>query len=63
MICHWVQKLLGYHCNIVHRSNNMMVDVDALTRRFRRIFSHHISIASLLISRNQTKHPCAYAAT
>ena len=34
MIGRWAQELLGYHFTVVHRSNRMMVDVDALSRRY-----------------------------
>ena len=34
MVCRWAQEILGYHFTIVHLSNNIMVDVDALTWRF-----------------------------
>ena len=63
MVCCWAQEPLVYHLIIVRRSNNMMVDVDDLTRQFGHLISDHISIASLLISRDRAKHPPAYAAT
>ena len=34
MIGYWAQELLGYHFTVVHRSSRMMVDVDALSRRY-----------------------------
>ena len=40
-----------------------MVDADSLYRRFGHLISHHIDIAALLSSREQSKRPCAYAAT
>ena len=63
MVCCWEQELLGYHLTIVQKINNMMVEIDNLTRRFGHFISHHISIAALLRSYEMTNHPCAYAAT
>ena len=63
MVCLWDQELLGYHFTIVHRSNKMMVNVYALTRRFGHLISHHIAIASLLSSRDHAKSNRAYDAT
>ena len=63
MVCHWVQELLGYHFTIVHRSKNIIADVDALTWRFGHIISHHISIADLLSSRDRARRSRTYAAT
>ena len=40
-----------------------MVDLDALNRRFGHLISRHIAIAAILSSRDQGKHPRAYAAT
>ena len=37
--------------------------VDALTRNFGNLVSHHISIAELLSSCDRAKRPCAYADT
>ena len=51
----------GCHFIIVSISNKMMVNVDALTHNCGHLISHHISTAALLSSRNQSKHPCAYA--
>ena len=63
MVCRWEQELLGYHFTIVHISNNMMVDVDALTWRFGHLISHNIAIADLLSSRERAKRPHVYATT
>ena len=57
------QELLGYHVTIVHISNKMMVDIDALTWLFVHLISRHIYIAALLSSRDCPKRPRACAAT
>ena len=61
--CCWAQELLVYHFTIVHISNKMMVYIDAITRLFGYLISNHIAISALSSSRNQSKRPCAYAAT
>ena len=48
MVCRWAQEFLGYHFSIVHRSNNILADVDALTRRFGTLTDHHCLISSIL---------------
>ena len=63
MVCRWAQEHLGYLFTIVHRSNRIMVDVDAITWCLGHIISRHIAIADLLISYDRAKCPCAYAAT
>ena len=62
MVCRWEQEILGHHFTIVHISNNMIVDIYAITQRFWHLISHHIDIDALLISHNCAKHPCAYDA-
>ena len=49
MICHWDQKILGYHFSIVQRSNKIMTDVNALTI-FRKFISQYWIITSILYS-------------
>ena len=51
MVCCWAKERFGYHFTIVHRSNKMTVNADALTGRFGHIISHNIAISDLLISR------------
>ena len=63
MVFFWAQELLGYHFTIIHRSNKMMVNVDALTRSFGHLLSHHIAIADLLRSRDHAKSNRAYETT
>ena len=41
MILRWSQELLGYNFTIVHRPSQMMVDVDALTRRYDSAIAQH----------------------
>ena len=47
MICRWAQELLGYNFTCIHRSARMMVDVDALTRRFGSLITTHCVIAHI----------------
>ena len=37
MIFRWTQELLGYHFLIMHQSNKIMTDVNALTRIFGKL--------------------------
>ena len=48
MICQWAQELLGCQFSVIHRHNQMMVDVDALTRRFGKLIATHCCIAHVL---------------
>ena len=63
MVCRWAQEILSCNFTIVHRSNKIMFDVDPLTRHSGHFISHHISISSLLISRDLSKRPRAHATT
>ena len=63
MVCRWEQELLVYNFTIANRSNKMMVDLDALTRRFGNLISNHISTNALLSSHDRYKRPHTYAAT
>ena len=38
MVHIWAQELLRYNLTVIHRSEKMMGDVDAITRRFGEIF-------------------------
>ena len=60
MIGRWAQELLGYHFTVVHRSNRMMVDVDALSRRYGPLIATHCSIAGVLHVRDIERRPEAY---
>ena len=60
MVQRWAQELLGYHFTVLHRPQSMMVDVDALTRRFGPLIAHHCFIASYLHHRDRTLRPTAY---
>ena len=48
MIGRWAQELLGYHFTVVHRSNRMMVDVDALSRRVGPLIATHCIVGNIL---------------
>ena len=60
-VCRWSQELLGYHFDIVHRHNRMMVDVDSLTRRYGKIVAQHMAIAYALRQSDETARPQAYS--
>ena len=62
MICRWSQELLGYDFVVIHRNNRMMVDVDALTRRFGKLVAKHMMIAAYLTDKDKTARPKAYEA-
>ena len=47
-VCRWDQELLGYHVSILHQSERMMRDVDAISRRFGLIISSYTRNASVL---------------
>ena len=50
MVHRWAQELLGYDFTILHRPAKMMVDVDALTRRFGPSIAQHLLISSIFFS-------------
>ena len=60
MIYRWTQELIGYHFTVLHRSNNMMRDVDALTRRFSSLIIQHIHTSNILQHMDVTTHPRVY---
>ena len=60
MVCLWAQELLGCHFSILHRSNKMMADVDAITRRLGPLISQHCMIASILHNTDKIKILDAY---
>ena len=57
MIYRWTQELIGYHFTVLHRSNNMMRDVDALTRRFGSLIIQHIHTSNILQHMDVTTRP------
>ena len=63
IVCRLAQEPLSYNFTIVHRSNRIMVYVDAVTFNFVHTISHHIYITALLISHNRATRPRAYDAT
>ena len=60
MVCRWAQELLSYHFTVVHRSNRMMIDVDALTRWYGSLITTHCVVASILHLRDRNHRPTAY---
>ena len=59
-ICRWAQELLGYQFTVVHRTYKMMMDVDALSRRFGPLITQHCPIAYILHSADVSNRPDAY---
>ena len=59
-ICRWAQELFGYQFTIVHRSYKMMMDIDALSRRFGPLIVLHCSIANILLGVDIKNRPGAY---
>ena len=60
MISRWAQELLGYHYSVLHRSACMMIDVDALKRRFGNLTAQYIQVSSLLSLYDRQQLPNAY---
>ena len=60
MVCRLSQELLGYHFSIMHQSNKMMIDIEALTRRFGKLISQYCIIASILYSTDKQRRSKEY---
>ena len=60
MVQIWAQELLGYYFTVIHQSENMMGDVNALTRRFREKLSVYLCVAKILRDKDELKHPYYY---
>ena len=60
MIYCWDQELLGYHYLIVHQSNKMLKDFNALNRRFGKLISKYCIMASILYSTDKQQRLDAY---
>ena len=60
MIQRWAQELLGYHFSVIHRPARMMVDVDALSRRYGKPIATHIAVACIFRARDKHQRPSAY---
>ena len=59
-VARWAQEMLGYNFVIVHRSNKMMIDVDALNRIYGKRISLYIAFTSYLRNRDEHQRPFAY---
>ena len=60
MVSRWALELLGLHFSVLHRPARMMIDVDALTRRFGNLPAQYVNIAAILSYYNRTCRPAAY---
>ena len=57
MVKRWYQKILRYHFTVIHRSENMMGDVNALTRRFGENCSVYFCVENILPDKDELKRP------
>ena len=60
MICQWAQELLGYQFSVIYCHNQIMVNINALTRRFGKLIATHCCIAHGLSKRDKKLRPDAY---
>ena len=60
MLQRWKQELLGYTFAVVHRPNRIMCDVDALSRRYRKLIVAHLCISNILHDHDELHRPQAY---
>ena len=60
MICRWAHNLLGYQFTVIHRSNKLMGDVDALRRRYGLLICSRLQIAHVLKIGDEKSRPAAY---
>ena len=63
MVCCWDQKLLGYYFSILHRSEHVMRDIDAISRWFGPLIAFHIFTASLLSNEELSCWLVAYSSS
>ena len=56
----WSQELLCYQFSVIHSNNQMMIDVDVLTHRFRPLFAQYCMIANILSGHNRDHRPESY---
>ena len=61
MVCRWAQELLGYQFTVVHRPNHIVVNIDALTRRYGPLIAMHCMVSTILHQRDIQHNPLAYA--
>jgi len=60
MICRWTQELLRYLFSVIHWNECMLVDANALTRRFGPLIWIHYRIADILHRRDIDIRPIVY---
>ena len=60
MTCRWDQELRGNHFSIVHQSNKMTTDGNALISRFGKFISQYCIIDSILYSTDKQRILKAY---
>ena len=60
-LCCWSQELLVYLFTYVHRPNNMMQDVDALSRYHDPLVAAHMSCAAMYRRADMTNRFDAYS--
>ena len=56
----WCQDLLAYSFSFIHRSYDMMVDVDYLSRMHERLVKSHTVLSNAWSLADREARPCAY---
>ncbi len=60
MVRRWTQELLGYSFAVVHRKENMMRDVDSITRMYGKSVGQYVMITQILHCQDAVDRPSAY---
>ena len=60
MVQRWAQERLIYHLTVINRSEKMMGDVNAITKRFGENVSVYLRVAKSLLKKDELKCPYSY---
>ena len=60
MVQRWAQELIRYRLTVIHQSEKIMGDVDAITRQSGDFFSVHLCVAKILRHKDELKRPDSY---
>ena len=60
MVQRWAQELLGYTFSVVLRPNQMMCDVDSLSRWYGKLSGAHLCISNILHNRDKRHRSQVY---
>ena len=55
----WAQELLGHHFTVIHGSDWIMANIDAITCHSIPLIAKHLAIAAMIIERYQLQLPKA----